>query len=135
MSASITVNELAEPLTITVKGLHPYTPLRGSVSLDIAVESHPPGGTSQWVSLSSALVIGAALDARTLLGMLWDLRGEPLQVGRPRRQPAKYCVVIRGSHLEVWRAKSECRHSLDYEGDTGSGWMEKRFAGGEDTDA
>lgn len=126
MSSTLTCSNLS------LTGAHPYYPALGEVTLTVPIHAEPPGvartnlGTASvdelrepnaWTPLTSEfLLIGpsAKSEATALIGLLWDLTGQPYHPTGHRRPAASFAVVIgKGRAVTVWRPIAELKISAD----------------------
>jgi hypothetical protein len=118
--------------TLTLTGPHPYYPSLGIVTLTVPLLDGPPGHAIRnlgkvavttirrpdaWTPLTTEFCIvgyAAVVERAALLGLLWDLAGQPMHPSRGRRQPGTHAVVLcDGRKVEVWRPTCELRFSAD----------------------
>ena len=119
---------------VNLQGAHPYYAGLGPVSLSVPFWAELPGrevtyladvpkavrqSPDSWTLLAGPFVMlgeaaSAVRDRRLLLGLVWDLAGEPLHPALPRRTPARWLLVWqdRGTAM-VYRATAEMLTAVD----------------------
>jgi hypothetical protein len=119
---------------IDLKGVHPYYAGLGPVSLSIPFWAELPGhevtyladapkaermALDSWTLLAGPFVVtgeasSAVTDRRLLLGLMWDLSGQPLHPALPPRDAATFVMVWQDRReVLVYRATREMKNSID----------------------
>lgn len=119
---------------ITLEGVHPYFPGLGRVALRLRVLEEVPGERinsvvdvpldvfrrpGAWVALTTEFRLEGLYkkaDEQALLGLMWDLTGEPMHPSHGRRPAAGWALVdgrLKNGCVEVWRRADEVRTSVD----------------------
>ena len=119
-------------MELTLTAPHPYYPTLGNVSLTVPLLDGPPGNPirnlakvavsairepSAWTPLTTGFSVhsyAAIVERAALLGLLWDLTGQPIHPSLGRRPGGTHAVVLAAGRLvEVWRPTCELRFSAD----------------------
>jgi len=117
-------------MNLTLTAPHPYYPALGYVSLEVTLHNSVPGElltglgrrtvaelrqTGTWAPLAGEFALGgqfARAESALLVGLLWDLTGQPLHPSRGPRTAVNFAVVIgKGRAVTVYRPTVELRFS------------------------
>jgi hypothetical protein len=110
--------------SLTLTAPHPYYPALGEVSLHLQLLDQPPGPISdsyrqctgvEWTPLSRELCLAghpAVAERAILLGMCWDLAGQPIHPSKGRRPAGTFALVAGPNNTAIiWRPTHEMLNS------------------------